>query len=94
MFSNLPGSCLDVVGVADCPTLRFDFENENVPITQKTSTDEDSTNSPFTNNGVITCLSKLKSYQNNFSRPKQFPLLAMNEKTSLQDILYLQWINC
>ena len=50
---------MNVVGVADCLTLRFDFENESVPITLKTSMDEDSTNSPFTNNGVITCSSKL-----------------------------------
>ena len=57
-FFYYPGPCLDVVGVADCPTLRYDFENENVPITVKTHDDQNSTKNPFTNNGVITCLLK------------------------------------
>ena len=56
MFSYLLESCWDVVGVSDCPALRYDFEDEEFAIQLKTSTDKNSTDIPYTNNGVITCL--------------------------------------
>ena len=57
MFSyNLLESCSDVVGISDCPALRYDFEDEDFAIQLKTSTDKNFTDSPYTNNGVITCL--------------------------------------
>ena len=54
-FSYLLESCSDAVGVSDCPALRYDFEDKDFAIQLKTS-DKNSTDIPYTNNGVITCL--------------------------------------